>query len=67
MIIFVFTELFVFMINYEFESRVSFNSIDIYKESIRTQLLKKIEIEMIEKIKKIMKFIRSNLQKTQNN
>jgi hypothetical protein len=64
-----FTELFAFMINYEFESRMSFDSSDTEnvnrlsaKKRILTQKAKKI----FDKMKNIWNFIRKRLAQTQN-
>ncbi len=50
--IFVSTELFVFMINYEFESRMSFDSVSIEK-STKERIQSKKVFNIIEKIKSI--------------
>jgi hypothetical protein len=51
-ITFAFTELFVFLANYEFESRMSFNSIDI-ENTIRKRILIKKTFDITKKMKNI--------------
>jgi hypothetical protein len=64
---FIFTELFVFMTNYDFESRMSFDSMTV-KKSIRERILDKKASDIIEKMKSIWEFIKKkliNAQKSQ--
>jgi hypothetical protein len=64
---FAFIELFVFMTNYDFESRMKFDLISI-KESIQKRVLNKKAFDIIEKMKSIWKFIKKkliNAQKSQ--
>ncbi len=66
-ITFAFTELFVFLANYEFESRMSFNSIDI-ENTIRKRILIKKTFDITKKMKNIWEFIKEkliNAQKSQ--
>lgn len=60
------TRLFVFMTNYDFESRMSFDSIEIEK-TIRKRVLKKKKIDISRKMKNIWKFIKEKLIVTQIN
>ncbi len=63
----VFIELFVFITNYDFESRMSFDSISI-EESARKWILSKKTFDIIEKMKKIWEFTKKrliNAQKSQ--
>jgi hypothetical protein len=62
--IFVFTELFAFMINYEFESRMSFDLVST-EESIKERIFNKKTFDIIEKMKNIWEFIRKKLINTQ--
>jgi hypothetical protein len=50
--ILIFTELFAFMINYEFESRMSFDSIS-NEEFVRERIQDKKALDIIDKMKKI--------------
>jgi hypothetical protein len=64
---FIFIELFVFMTNYDFESRMSFDSMTI-KESIKERILNKKAFDITEKMKSIWEFIKEkliNAQKSQ--
>jgi hypothetical protein len=63
-ITFAFTELFVFLANYEFESRMSFNSIDI-KNTIKERILIKKAFNITKKMKNIWKFIKEKLTNAQ--
>jgi hypothetical protein len=55
------------MTNYEFEFRMSFDSIDIFEDSTRERILKKKKVDMTKKMKKIMNFIKEKLVITQSN
>ncbi len=57
---FIFIELFVFMTNYDFESRINFDSMTI-KKSIKERILDKKAFDIIEKMKSIWKFIKEKL------
>jgi hypothetical protein len=62
-----FTELFIFLINYEFESKMSFDSIDI-ENTIKKRILIKKTFDITKKMKNIWKFIKEkliNVQKSQ--
>ncbi len=64
---FTFIELFVFMTNYDFESRMSFDSMTVEK-SIRERILDKKAFDITEKMKSIWEFIKEkliNAQKSQ--
>jgi hypothetical protein len=63
------TELFVFMINYEFESRMSFDSFDADNTdrlSIRERILTQKAKRITEKMKDIWNFIKKKLTNAQN-
>jgi hypothetical protein len=60
----VFTELFAFMTNYEFESRMSFDLVSTEK-SAKERILSKKTFDIIEKMKNIWKFIKRKLANTQ--
>jgi hypothetical protein len=60
----VFTELFAFMANYEFESRMSFDLVST-EESARERIFSKKTFDIIEKMKDIWEFIRRKLANTQ--
>jgi predicted metal-dependent hydrolase len=62
--IFVFTELFAFMTNYEFESRMSFDFVST-EESAKERIFSKKTFDIIEKMKNIWKFIKKKLANTQ--
>jgi hypothetical protein len=57
---FAFTKLFVFLANYEFESRMSFDSIDI-ENTIKKRILIKKAFDITKKMKNIWKFIKEKL------
>jgi hypothetical protein len=62
-----FAKLFVFLANYEFESRMSFDSINI-ENTIRKRILIKKAFDITKKMKNIWKFIKerlTNVQKSQ--
>ncbi len=66
-----FTELFVFMTNYDFESKMSFdssNSNDIFRERLfaRERILTQKAANMIKKMKNIWDFIKKKLANTQD-
>ncbi len=61
---FAFIELFVFMTNYDFESRMSFDRVSI-EESIRERVLSKKAFNITEKMKSIWEFIKKKLVNTQ--
>jgi hypothetical protein len=63
--IFVFIELFVFMTNYEFESRMSFDSISI-ERSAKERIQDKKAFDIIEKMRDIWDFIKKKLANAQN-
>jgi hypothetical protein len=61
-IISAFTEIFAFMINYDFESRMSFNFIDSFKlQSIRERILQVKEVNIVDKIQKMIDFTKKKL------
>jgi hypothetical protein len=65
-----FIELFVFMINYEYESRMSFdssNSKNVARErlSIRKRILTRKDVFIVEKMKNIWEFIKKKLTNAQ--
>jgi hypothetical protein len=62
--IFVFTELFAFMTNYEFESRMSFDLVST-EESTKERIFSEKTFDIIEKMKNIWEFIRKKLANTQ--
>jgi hypothetical protein len=65
-IISAFTEIFAFMINYDFESRMSFDSIDSFKlQSIRERILQVKEVNIVDKMQKMIDFIKKKLAITQ--
>ncbi len=57
---FIFIELFIFMTNYDFESRMNFDSMTI-KKSIRERILNKKVFDITEKMKNIWEFIKKKL------
>jgi ribosomal protein L11 len=63
-ITFAFTELFVFLANYEFESKMNFDSIDI-ENTIRERILIKKAFNITKKMKNIWKFIKEKLTNAQ--
>jgi hypothetical protein len=63
-IVFVSTDISAFMINYDFESRMSFDSIESF-ESTRERILKARGVNMTKKMQKVMKFTRRKLAMTQ--
>jgi hypothetical protein len=63
-IVFVSTDISAFMINYDFESRMSFDSIESF-ESTRERILKARGVNMTKKMQKVMKFTRRKLVMTQ--
>jgi hypothetical protein len=65
-IVFVSTDISAFMINYDFESRMSFDFIESF-ESTRERILKARNVNMTKKMQKIMKFIKRKLVITQEN
>jgi hypothetical protein len=64
-IIFVFTEIFAFMTNYDFESRMSFDSMNSIEESTRERILRTRKVNMTKKMKEIIEFIKKKLVKAQ--
>jgi hypothetical protein len=66
-IIFAFTEIFAFMTNYDFESRMSFDSMNSTKKSTRERILRAREIDMTKKMKEIIEFTKRKLVKSQKN
>jgi hypothetical protein len=61
-IISAFTEIFAFMINYDFESRMSFDSIESLKlQSTRERLLQAKEVNITDKIQKMIDFTKKKL------
>jgi hypothetical protein len=63
---FVLTELFAFMTNYEFKSRMSFDSsIKNDQESIKKRIQDKKTFDIIEKMKSIWEFIKKKLVNAQ--
>jgi hypothetical protein len=67
-IIFVFTDIFAFMINYDFESRMSFDFIESFEsKSVRERILRIKEVNMTKKMKKVFEFTKKKLVKSQNN
>jgi hypothetical protein len=67
-----FIELFVFMTNYEYESRMSFdssNSKNVARErlSIRKRILTQKNVSIVEKMKDIWEFIKKKLANAQDN
>jgi hypothetical protein len=65
-IVFVFTDISVFMINYDFELRMSFDSIES-SESTRKKILKIRDVDMTKKMQNVMKFTKRKLIKAQKN
>jgi tRNA G10 N-methylase Trm11 len=66
---FAFTELFAFMINYDFNFRMSFNSSDIEtveRLSIKERVLTQKTSTITKKMKNIWKFIKKKLTNTQD-
>jgi hypothetical protein len=61
------TKLFVFMTNYDFESRISFDLSADASESIRERILTRKNSNIIDKMKDIWKFIKQRLIKVQQN
>jgi hypothetical protein len=60
-IISAFTEIFAFMANYDFESRMSFDSIDSFKlQSIRKRILQVKEVNIVDKMQKMIDFIKKS-------
>jgi hypothetical protein len=67
-VIFVLIELFVFMTNYEFESRMFFDSFTkINDESARKRILTRKTSNIVSKIKDIWNFIKEKLANAQEN
>jgi hypothetical protein len=66
-VMFVSTRLFVFMINYDFESRMSFDFSADVSESVRERILTRKSSNIIDKMKDIWKFIKQRLIKAQQN
>jgi hypothetical protein len=65
-IIFVFIDIFVFMTNYDFESRMSFDFIEsLESRFIRERILRIKEVDMTKKMKEVFEFIRRKLVMTQ--
>jgi hypothetical protein len=65
-IISTFTEIFAFMINYDFESRMSFDFIDSFKlQSIKKRILQVKEINIVDKMQKMIDFTKKKLAITQ--
>jgi hypothetical protein len=61
-IIFVFIDIFVFMTNYDFESRMSFDLIEsLESEFVKERILRIKEVDMTKKMKEIVEFIRRKL------
>jgi Glu-tRNA(Gln) amidotransferase subunit E-like FAD-binding protein len=66
-VIFVSTELFVFMTNYEFESRMFFDSsMKDNQRSIKKRILTRKDSDIINKMKNIWDFIKKKLANAQN-
>jgi hypothetical protein len=61
---FAFTKLFVFLTNYEFESKMNFDSIDI-ENTIKERILIKKTFDITKKMKNIWKFIKERLTNAQ--
>jgi hypothetical protein len=59
-IISAFTEIFAFMTNYDFESRMSFDSINS-SESARERIIQFKEVNITEKMQKMIDFIKRKL------
>jgi hypothetical protein len=59
-IIFVFIEIFAFMNNYDFESRMSFDSIYSTKKSTQERILRTRNINMTKKMKEVIEFIKKS-------
>jgi hypothetical protein len=66
-VMFVSTKLFVFIINYDFESRISFDFSTDVSESVQKRILTCKDSNIIHKMKDIWKFIKQKLIKTQQN
>jgi hypothetical protein len=61
-IISAFTEIFAFMTNYDFESRMSFDSIESLKlQSTRERLLQAKEVNIADKMQKMIDFTKKKL------
>jgi hypothetical protein len=61
-IIFAFIEIFAFMINYDFESRMSFDFIKSSQlQSIKERILQAKEINIAKKMQKVIDFIKKKL------
>jgi hypothetical protein len=63
-IIFVFTEIFAFITNHDFESRMSFDSMNSIEKSTRERILRTRDVDMTKKMKEIIEFIKKKLVKT---
>jgi hypothetical protein len=64
-IISVFTDIFAFMINYNFESRMSFDLIESFESrSVRERILRIKEVNMTKKMKKVFEFTKRKLVKS---
>jgi hypothetical protein len=61
-IVFVFTDISAFMINYDFELRMSFDSIES-SESTRERILRTRNVDMTKKMQNVMKFTKRKLIK----
>jgi aminopeptidase N len=67
-IISVFTDIFAFMTNYDFEPRMSFDLIESFESRfIRERILRIKEMNMTKKMKKVFEFTKRKLIKSQNN
>jgi hypothetical protein len=65
-IIFVFIDIFVFMTNYDFEPRMSFDLIkSLQSRFIRERILRIKEVDMTKKMKEVFEFTRRKLVITQ--
>jgi hypothetical protein len=61
-IIFVFIDIFVFMTNYDFESRMSFDLIEsLESRFVKERILRIKEVDMTKKMKEIFEFTRRKL------
>jgi hypothetical protein len=64
-IISVFTNIFAFMINYDFESRMSFDFIESFESRfVRKRILRIKEMNMMKKMKKVFEFTKKKLVKS---
>jgi hypothetical protein len=66
-IIFVFIKIFAFMTKYDFESRMSFDSVNSIEKSTRERILRTRDVDMTKKMKEIIEFTKKKLVKVKEN